>query len=192
MTTEVIELTQLAAEFRKPKTRKPIPLAPLAYRVDDAARVCGLSRGSIYNLLRDGKLTSVVVAGRRLIQPPHFMRSWFGLSPETREPPRRQSRTARKIWIWKNTMTTTANNRAAQRSFEVRAPLLRDFIFEVLAPVETDSAAARLCLQNDDDTGARYHLKRAVECVRAAAATFRELETLKAEAEAMSAAARAA
>jgi len=58
----------------------------------------------------------------------------------------------------------------------VRANLLRDFIYESLAPVERDAAAARLCLGNDDDVGARYHLKRVVECVKAAAATFRELE----------------
>jgi hypothetical protein len=60
----------------------------------------------------------------------------------------------------------------------VRASLLRDFIFEALGPVERDSAAARLCLTNDDDVGARYHLKRVVECVKASAATFKELEAL--------------
>jgi hypothetical protein len=61
---------------------------------------------------------------------------------------------------------------------DVRAALLRDFVFEALEPVERDSAAARLCLKNDDDVGAKYHLKRVVECVKAAAATFRELEAL--------------
>jgi hypothetical protein len=61
---------------------------------------------------------------------------------------------------------------------DVRVSLLRDFIFEALAPVERDSAAARLCLANDDDAGARYHLKRVVECVKAAAETFRELAAL--------------
>jgi propanediol dehydratase small subunit len=60
----------------------------------------------------------------------------------------------------------------------VRADLLRDAIFEMLEPVEHDSAAARHCLSNADDVGARYHLKRVVECVKAAAATFRELEAL--------------
>jgi hypothetical protein len=63
---------------------------------------------------------------------------------------------------------------------EVREALLRDFVFEALSPVESDSAAARLCLRNDDDVGARYHLKRIVECVKAAASTFRELEAMKA------------
>jgi hypothetical protein len=61
---------------------------------------------------------------------------------------------------------------------DVRADLLRDAIFEMLEPVEHDSAAARHCLYNYDDVGARYHLKRVVECVKAAAATFRELEAL--------------
>ena len=65
---------------------------------------------------------------------------------------------------------------------ETRAALLRDFVFEALAPVECDAAAALLCLRNDDDAGARYHLKRVVECVKAAALTFRELETLIARA----------
>jgi hypothetical protein len=60
----------------------------------------------------------------------------------------------------------------------VRAALLRDFVFEALAPLESDAAAARLSLKNDDDAGARYHLKRIVECIKAAASTFRDLEAL--------------
>jgi hypothetical protein len=67
---------------------------------------------------------------------------------------------------------------AAPSAGDVRAALLRDFIFEALAPVERDSAAARLCLANDDDVGARYHLRRVIDCVKAAAATFKELEAL--------------
>jgi hypothetical protein len=67
---------------------------------------------------------------------------------------------------------------AAGSVLETRAALLRDFVFEALAPVESDAVAARLCLKNDDDAGTRYHLKRVVECVKAAASTFRELETL--------------
>jgi hypothetical protein len=61
---------------------------------------------------------------------------------------------------------------------EERMALLRDFVFEALMPIEADAAAARLSLKHDDDAGARYHLKRVVECVRAAASTFRELESL--------------
>ena len=47
-----------------------VPLPPetvLAYRVNDAAKVAGLSRSSIYVLIGEGKLRSVLVAGRRLI-----------------------------------------------------------------------------------------------------------------------------
>jgi hypothetical protein len=60
----------------------------------------------------------------------------------------------------------------------VQEALLRDFIFEALAPVERDAGAARLCLESDDDVGTRYHLKRSIEHIKAAAATFRELEEL--------------
>jgi hypothetical protein len=71
---------------------------------------------------------------------------------------------------------------AAERSedtvLETRAGLMRDFVFEAMGPVESDAAAVRLCLKHNDDAGARYHLKRVVECVKAAASTFRELETL--------------
>jgi len=66
----------------------------------------------------------------------------------------------------------------AQDLREVRAGLLRDFVFEALQPVENDNAATLLCLKNDDDAGAKYHLKRVVECVKAAVKTFRELEAL--------------
>jgi hypothetical protein len=65
--------------------------------------------------------------------------------------------------------------KAKQDIRDARAGLLRAFIFEALASVESD---VRLCLKNDDDAGARYHLKRVVECVKAAASTFRELEAL--------------
>jgi hypothetical protein len=67
---------------------------------------------------------------------------------------------------------------SAPNACDERKALLRDFVFEVLAPIETDAAAARLSLKHDDDAGARYHLKRVVECVKVAASTFRELESL--------------
>ena len=54
-----------------PASRKGgVPLPPdtaLAYRVNDAARIAGLSRSSLYVLIGEGKLRSVLVAGRRLI-----------------------------------------------------------------------------------------------------------------------------
>jgi excisionase family DNA binding protein len=52
------------------KKPRPPPLPPdvaIAYRVNDAARVSGLSRSSIYELIGEGKLRSIMVAGRRLI-----------------------------------------------------------------------------------------------------------------------------
>ena len=64
---------------------------------------------------------------------------------------------------------------------EIRTALLRDFAYEALGPAEIDVAAARLCLRGDDDTGARYHFRRAVAAVRAAAETFRELEALRSD-----------
>ena len=52
-------------------TRKgAAPLPPdvaITYRVNDAAKVAGLSRSKIYELIGEGKLRSVMVAGRRLI-----------------------------------------------------------------------------------------------------------------------------
>lgn len=59
-----------------------------------------------------------------------------------------------------------------------RAALIRDFISEALRPVEADAAATRASLANNDDTGAAYHLRRVVACVKAAASTFNELKKL--------------
>lgn len=67
---------------------------------------------------------------------------------------------------------------APQKVLDERAALLRGFVFEAMATVEGDSAAVRLCLKNDGDAGARYHLKRVVGCVKAAASTSREIEAL--------------
>jgi excisionase family DNA binding protein len=58
-----------SASKTRPAIRGPLlpPDIALAYRVNDAAKVSGLSRSSLYNLIGEGKLRSVVVAGRRLI-----------------------------------------------------------------------------------------------------------------------------
>jgi excisionase family DNA binding protein len=40
---------------------------PRAYRVLDFCKAFGVSRSTVYNLINDGKLHSVRVAGRRLI-----------------------------------------------------------------------------------------------------------------------------
>ena len=70
--------TQTNARIRAPagnvqpspneKGHLPLPSdAVLAYRIGDAAKVAGLSRSSLYVLIGEGKLRSVLVAGRRLI-----------------------------------------------------------------------------------------------------------------------------
>ena len=45
----------------------PEPPATRAYRVLDFCKAFGVSRSTVYNLINDGKLRSVRVAGRRLI-----------------------------------------------------------------------------------------------------------------------------
>jgi hypothetical protein len=53
-----------------PNDKRTLPAPPdtvLAYRINDAAKVAGLSRSSLYVLMGEGKLRSVLVAGRRLI-----------------------------------------------------------------------------------------------------------------------------
>jgi excisionase family DNA binding protein len=42
-------------------------LMPRAYRVQDFCKAYGLSRSTTYSLIAQGKLRSVLVAGRRLI-----------------------------------------------------------------------------------------------------------------------------
>lgn len=45
----------------------PEQTPPRAYRVLDFCRAFGVSRSTVYNLINDGKLPSVRIAGRRLI-----------------------------------------------------------------------------------------------------------------------------
>lgn len=45
----------------------PSPTDPRAYRVNDFCRLYGIGRSGVYKLLKDGKLPSVVIAGRRII-----------------------------------------------------------------------------------------------------------------------------
>ena len=50
---------------KQPKRREPPE--PLAYSVTDAARVAGLGRSTLYELMANGQLTYVKVKARRLI-----------------------------------------------------------------------------------------------------------------------------
>jgi excisionase family DNA binding protein len=43
------------------------PANALAYRINDAVQISGLSRSTIYKLIAENRLRSVMVAGRRLI-----------------------------------------------------------------------------------------------------------------------------
>jgi predicted site-specific integrase-resolvase len=40
---------------------------PLAYRVNSFCRAIGISRTSFYELVKQGKINTVVIAGRRLV-----------------------------------------------------------------------------------------------------------------------------
>jgi hypothetical protein len=52
------------------------PLEPLAYRINDAIKVSGLGHSSTYKLIGEGKLRSIMIAGRRLI-PADALRELF-------------------------------------------------------------------------------------------------------------------
>ena len=53
--------------------------------------------------------------------------------------------------------------------------LARDAVYEALAPLENELAACLASLRNDDDTGARYHLRRIVVAVRSAALEYNKM-----------------
>lgn len=40
---------------------------PLAYRVNEFCRKIGIGRSSLYGLIKDGKIRTVIIAGRRLV-----------------------------------------------------------------------------------------------------------------------------
>jgi excisionase family DNA binding protein len=61
-------MNSIQPNVRERSGRVPLPLdTVLAYRINDAAKVAGLSRSSLYSLMGEGKLRSVLVGGRRLI-----------------------------------------------------------------------------------------------------------------------------
>jgi excisionase family DNA binding protein len=63
MNQETVNSDAAGADLRE----LPAPLPPITYRVDDAVAVSGLSRATLYKLIAGGQLSSVRVAGRRLI-----------------------------------------------------------------------------------------------------------------------------
>ena len=42
-------------------------IEPIAFRINDAARLAGLGRTSIYELIKTGRLKTAKIAGRRLV-----------------------------------------------------------------------------------------------------------------------------
>jgi len=50
-----------------PRTPPLPPSIALTYRVNDAVKVTGLSRSTLYDLMKNQKLRSVLIGGRRLI-----------------------------------------------------------------------------------------------------------------------------
>ena len=65
-----------------PETSKPepVPAERLAYSVDEAARLTGLSRDLLYDEMRRGNLTYLKVGRRRLITR-HHLQQFLGNSP---------------------------------------------------------------------------------------------------------------
>jgi len=63
----------------------------LTYRVEEAARALGISRGTAYELIRTGQMRHVRV-GRRVLIPKAAVREVLGLAPEENAPVERQSK----------------------------------------------------------------------------------------------------
>ncbi len=67
----------MSAQHEPSKKRAPLPMeARLAYRVDDAAEVLGVSRSTIYELVGRGELELGKIAGRSVI-PTKSLRAYF-------------------------------------------------------------------------------------------------------------------
>jgi hypothetical protein len=67
---------------RKKLNALPPPIdSVFGYRIDAAVVVSGLSRATIYRLIKEQKLRSKLVAGRRLIEPA-ALRELFDAAPE--------------------------------------------------------------------------------------------------------------
>lgn len=62
-----VETPQANSEPKKAERRIPSVDVAMAYHVNDAALVSGVSRSKLYELIAEQKLRSIKVAGRRLI-----------------------------------------------------------------------------------------------------------------------------
>ena len=65
----------------EPSQPEPDPAGRLAYSIDEAARLTGLSRDLLYDEMRRGHLDSVKVGRRRLISRRHLQQFLGDTSP---------------------------------------------------------------------------------------------------------------
>ena len=79
ITREQTPAWQLRRSNHSPRGPPLPPDVALAYQINDAVKVSGLSRSSLYELLAAGQLRSIKVAGRRLI-PAEALRELLGVS----------------------------------------------------------------------------------------------------------------
>lgn len=71
----MIETSHEAAQVDRKAVRKPKPaLTPIAHRPGDAARVLGVSRSTIYQMMADGKLEARHLGGATLIAHEELVR----------------------------------------------------------------------------------------------------------------------
>jgi excisionase family DNA binding protein len=61
-TMTMVDTTRMA-----PAPRAPVTIVPVAYRVEEAAQALRVSRDTMYELIRSGRLRTIKVGSRRLI-----------------------------------------------------------------------------------------------------------------------------
>ena len=83
-------------EEKKPRPVPPPLESVLAYWVLDAATVSGLSRATLYNLMKAGKLRTILVCGRRLHYARCSARSLGGKAYHGRHRPQTRRRARSK------------------------------------------------------------------------------------------------
>ena len=74
-----------SAQAREPGQPETYPADRLAYSIDEAARLTGLSRDLLYDQMRAGNLAYVKVGRRRLITH-HHLQQFLGIAPSETNP----------------------------------------------------------------------------------------------------------
>ena len=72
-------------QAREPGQPETYPADRLAYSIDEAARLTGLSRDLLYDQMRSGNLAYVKVGRRRLITH-HHLQQFLGIAPSETNP----------------------------------------------------------------------------------------------------------